>query len=470
MNDIPDQHRQALRVDAKAHNALVPATDTHTLQGLLHELQVHQLELEMQNEELCRVQAALEASRDRYQQLYHFAPVGYITLTEGELITEANHTCAELLGVASKSMINRRFAHYIASEDSDRWHRFYRQATHRVEKQSIELALRRADGSSLYAQLDCLRMEADPVSALMRITLTDITERRQARQELSIAAAAFETQEGIIVTDANRVILRVNRAFSRITGYSAEEVCGLTPAILRSGRHNDDFYQQMWAAITHHGYWQGEVWDKARNGEIFPSWSTITAVRDTEGHITHYVGSFTDIGAQKQAEKVLSDARNHLQSQVESMQTAMDKLDREATEINATLGVLLKYRETDKSEAQNRLSSELEGCVMPFLKRLKETAVNQNQTGLIDAIETNLQHILKYYGRVENLPAAYKQLSPVEIQVASLVRQGLATKLIAKTLNISPGTVGIHRKHIRKKLALDGKNSNLHSYLLSLNE
>ena len=84
------------------------------------------------------------------------------------------------------------------------------------------------------------------------------------------------------------VILRFNRAFSRITGYSAEEVIGVTPSFLSSGLHGEDFYQAMWVSVERDGYWHGEIWDKRKNGEIFPLWLTLTAVTDAEGEITHY--------------------------------------------------------------------------------------------------------------------------------------------------------------------------------------
>ncbi|WNV03265.1 PAS domain S-box protein [Candidatus Methylospira mobilis] len=470
MNDKYIKHRQPLRAKAEACIARAPEIEQPAAQELLHELQVHQIELEMQHEELCQAQTALEASRDRYLRLYDFAPVGYITLAEDESIIEANLTCAKLLGVDRTKLINRRFAHFVAAEDSDRWHRYYRQAMQQGGKQSVELALRHTGGAVWHAQLDCRPMETLHSPVLMGITLTDITERKRADQALRIAAVAFETQAGILVTDADKTTLRVNRAFSRITGYSAEAACGRKPSFLHSGLHNEDFYRAIWASVKHHGYWQGEIWDKGKNGEVFPLWSTIAAVADDEGHITHYVGSFTEITAQKQAEKILFDTRDRLENQVAHTQMELEKFKQESALVNTALDVLLKYRETDKSEAQNQLSHEIERTVIPFLTRLKGAAIDENQGRLIDILEINLRHLVKSYGRAENLPAVYQQLTPVEIQVASLVRQGLATKLIAKTLNLSPGTVSIHRKHIRKKLELKGKASNLHSYLLSLYE
>jgi diguanylate cyclase (GGDEF)-like protein/PAS domain S-box-containing protein len=121
--------------------------------------------------------------------------------------------------------------------------------------------------------------------------------------EMRIAATAFETQEGILITDLNKRILRVNSAFTRLTGYSAEEAIGQTPDLLKSGRHDDEFDQIMWQEIVREKYWQGEVWSRRKNGEIYPTWLTTTAVTDEHGKMTHYVSVFTDITLRKLAEE-----------------------------------------------------------------------------------------------------------------------------------------------------------------------
>jgi diguanylate cyclase (GGDEF)-like protein/PAS domain S-box-containing protein len=125
--------------------------------------------------------------------------------------------------------------------------------------------------------------------------LEDITERKQAEINLRIAAIAFESQEGMMITDAKAVILRVNNAFTRITGYTAEEVIGKNPKIFQSGRQDVDFYAAMWADIRTKGGWSGELWNRRKSGDCYPERLTITAVTDTTGKVTHYVGTLTDI-------------------------------------------------------------------------------------------------------------------------------------------------------------------------------
>ncbi|MBP9684586.1 MAG: EAL domain-containing protein [Rhodoferax sp.] len=148
--------------------------------------------------------------------------------------------------------------------------------------------------------------EADG-SVLWHGIVTNVTERKAVEADLRIAACAFESQEGLVVTDAQGVILRVNRAFSEITGYSAEESVGQTPSLMKSGRHDAEFYRAMWESIHSTGGWQGEVWDRRKNGEVYPKWLTISTIKNSQGLVTHYIGTHYDITERKQAEEKIKD-------------------------------------------------------------------------------------------------------------------------------------------------------------------
>ena len=121
--------------------------------------------------------------------------------------------------------------------------------------------------------------------------------------DLRIAAIAFESQEGMFITNADNVILRINQAFTNITGYDTDEVLGKTPHILSSGRHDTQFYAAMRESIALTRTWRGEIWNRRKNGEIHPEWLTITAVTDSAGVLTHYVSTLTDISQRKAAEE-----------------------------------------------------------------------------------------------------------------------------------------------------------------------
>jgi len=131
------------------------------------------------------------------------------------------------------------------------------------------------------------------------VLVNDITERKQTELDLKIAAAAFDAQEGMIITDADSVILKINKSFTEITGYTAEEAVGQKMKLLRSGVHDASFYKAMWESINTTGAWRGEIWNRRKNDEIYPEWLTITAIRGNDDLVTHYVGTMIDITARK---------------------------------------------------------------------------------------------------------------------------------------------------------------------------
>ncbi|MDO8892065.1 MAG: EAL domain-containing protein [Sulfurimicrobium sp.] len=269
---------------------------------LPHELQTHQAELEKQNTELRNAQTALEESRDHFVDLYDFAPIGYITLNPTALIMEINLTGAAMLGEERKKLLRRRFARFVAAEDSDRWYRNFLGVALHGDNQSCEVTLQRMDGTRLQVRLDCLRQVKEGKEPLVHIALSDITAHKLAEEELRITSIAFDSQQGIMVTDPNGVIIRVNQAFTDLTGYSAEEVTNKTPAVLKSGLQNRTFYQDMWKTLIQNRYWQGQMWNRHKNGKIYAEWLTISAVTAPNGRVTHYVGIFSDITRNQEIE------------------------------------------------------------------------------------------------------------------------------------------------------------------------
>lgn len=288
-----------LRADAEASINLLPTTapKLSAKAKLLHELQVHQVELEMQNEQLRQSQTALEEARDRYINLYEFSPIGYLTINTDGLITEINLKAADMLGVARQKLIHNRFALFITDQDKDRWHRHFVQIRNNQDEneQALDIALERANGLTLNAHVSCLLVKNVDNALTFRLALTDISKLKADEAELRIAATAFESPNGMLVTDAKRIILRVNSAFTLITGFNAEDVVGKNPHLLNSGQHDAAFYAEMWHSINSTGSWQGEIWNRRKNGEIYPEHLTITAVKDIAGSISNYVAIFTDI-------------------------------------------------------------------------------------------------------------------------------------------------------------------------------
>jgi len=134
---------------------------------------------------------------------------------------------------------------------------------------------------------------------------------QQNNADLALAASVFESQQGIMITDANNIIVRVNTAFTKITNYTAEEVIGKNPRLLKSTYHDANFYVAMWHQIVNTGGYEGEVWNCRKSGEVYPEQLNITVVKDSTGTITHYVCAFTDISVRKAAEERAGFLANH---------------------------------------------------------------------------------------------------------------------------------------------------------------
>ena len=261
------------------------------------------------NKELWQTHAAKESS-DRYADSYDFSPVGHLTLTSDGLISTINLTGAELLGLERNKLLHCPFSNFVTAGDYDRWnHLFLGLCLGQPDKrQRFELALKHADDSVFYVRLDCLRVSAEVAPLAVQVVMIDIPERRHIERrhvesELRIAATVFESQVGMFITDAKEVILRVNRAFTDITGYTAEEAVGQTPRLLSSGCHDAAFYAALWESVSRTGAWHGEIWNHRKSGEEYPEWLTITAVTDNHGLVTNYVATLTDSTKYKQREQ-----------------------------------------------------------------------------------------------------------------------------------------------------------------------
>lgn len=298
-----------LRRRAEAMAANHAARSPESLQDLspedtrrmLHALRVHEIELQMQNEELRRAQLELDTERARYFDLYDLAPVGYCTLDERGLILQANLTAATLLGLPRQNLLRQSIFRFIDKADQDGYYLYRKQLGESGEAHGCEFRMVKTDGTPFWARLVATSTRDAEGVLVHRVMLGDVSDRKLMEAELRIAATAFESQEGIFVTDLAGVILRVNRAFTEITDYSAQDAIGQTPHLLSSGRHDAAFYTALWDGLASTGSWRGEIWNRRKGGEVFPQWLTVTAVKDDAGLATHYVASFTDITLRKTA-------------------------------------------------------------------------------------------------------------------------------------------------------------------------
>ncbi len=163
-----------------------------------------------------------------------------------------------------------------------------------------------------------------------------------ARQAQKLSAVAFETQSGMTITNANQEILKVNKAFTEITGYSASEVVGKTPSLLSSGKHDDSFYKNMWESLKKNHYWSGEIWNRHKNGDVYPEHLTIQAVLDDNGEIIYFVAAFLDLTLQKQAQEKIEflssyDALTGLANKTMLTNSLQEYIDKDITKTKGAL-------------------------------------------------------------------------------------------------------------------------------------
>ena len=212
-------------------------------------------------------------------------------------------------------------------EDQERFFTAIQDSARLLTPWHCEYRIRPVNGGEKWLQVNALPERDEDGSTLWHGFVTDISRLKETEGELRIAAATFESQQGMFITDAAQRIIRVNHAFTELTGYAPEEALGQTPVLLRSGRHDDAFYRGMYESLAEHGMWQGEIWNRHKNGEVFAAWSTISAVRDENGTLSHFVAAFSDITERKQAEERLRQNKEMMQAILNAIQESIFLVD-----------------------------------------------------------------------------------------------------------------------------------------------
>jgi diguanylate cyclase (GGDEF)-like protein/PAS domain S-box-containing protein len=285
-------------------------------------------------------------------------------------------------------------------------------------------------------------------------SVQDITERKQAEADLRIAATAFESQESLMVTDANGVILRINQAFTETSGYSAAEVLGKPASILNSGRHAPAFYRAMWAAIKRTGKWQGEVWDRRKNGEVYPAWLIITAVKRDDGVITHFVGSHVDITERKAAEEEIRNLAFYDQlTSLPNRRLLMDRLEqaRASSARSGRNGALL-FIDLDKFKLLNdTLGHDMGDLLLQQVAQRLTACIREGDTA---ARLGGDEFVVMLEGLSENISEAVSEAEVVGDKILAALNQvyPLATYLYHNTPSIGGTLFFGHHQTIEELL------------------
>lgn len=255
-----------------------------------------------------RMETALHEAKEELAAVYRCAPLGVITLKTDGRVKLWNPAAENILGWKETEVVGNVLPN-ISAMLTHR-HRVSGNrplAAHDEAIKGREIQQLKKDGTpvDLSVSLASVRDVAGQAAGIVCI-VEDISRRLRDAEKLRLSGKIFEnTQEGILVTDAQGVILAVNQAFVAVTGYTAADAIGRKPNLLNSGLHDRSFYQEMWRLLIKDGHWRGDIWNRRKNGEIYPEWINISAIRDDDGNLSNYVAIFSDISKAKENEESL---------------------------------------------------------------------------------------------------------------------------------------------------------------------
>jgi len=266
----------------------------------------------------------------------------------------------------------------------------------------------------------------------------------------------FETASDLMdITDENGNFIYVNDSFAATLGYSKKEIIGMhVTQILHESSVKERFRPKFKELIEKGKLDLETTWITKDGREIYGE-EKVVAVYDSNGRFVGTQGVLRDITKRKLAEQELRERELEL-----------DVKNKGLEEMNAALRVLLKRRDEDKSEMEEKVLLNIQELIMPYFEKLEKSRLDVRQTSLISILESNLKDIVSPFAR--ELTRNYLKFTPTEIQVANLVKQGKTTKEIADLLNVSGKTIESHRKNIRKKLGIKNKKENLQTHLLNI--
>jgi len=295
----------ALRDDKTSDNLEMLSLDE--VKEIVYELEVHQIELKMQNEELITIQEELEKSKKRYFELYDMAPIAYCTLDENGIIKEVNFSMLKLLGLARDEVFNKALSNFIISQDQDLYYLFRKKFCASDARQECELRIKRLHKKSSWVYLAAQREEN-----VVRLIIKDISERKVFEEKLELLASVFKNAgEAIMITELDGTIADVNETFTNITGYKKEEIVGKKPSFLSSHKQSKQYYRNMWNTLKKEGSWKGEIWNMRKSGQVYAEMLIINTVYDYHGEAKHYVALFSDITGIKEYENSLKNIAHY---------------------------------------------------------------------------------------------------------------------------------------------------------------
>ncbi|MFJ7883501.1 EAL domain-containing protein [Pseudomonas sp. NPDC096917] len=366
---------------------------------------------------------ALRQSEAYLRAISEAVPDLSIVLDEEGRYLKINVPDNDLLFTGATELLGKRLQDVLPANQADIFMNFISRTLASESPQTIEYEIKSKKGLRNFEararRLDTLIQGRRAVVLMAR----DITERVAYDQDRRIASIAFESQEGMIITDAQTRIIKVNRAFARITGYTEAEVIGQPTRMLDSSHEAPEFYQELWQTLIEDGFWQGEIANRRKSGEVFPEWLTISAVRDKQDRVINYVASFTDITERKSAEQKIQhlafyDSLTNLPNRRllrDRLQQAMALCDR-----NGIYGALI-FLDLDDFKNVNDLCGHQVGdeLLCHVAKRLTKTLREQDTVARLGGDE----FVILLEGLQPDAEKASSQVEQIGIKLLEALRQ-----------------------------------------------
>jgi PAS domain S-box-containing protein len=325
---------------------------------------------------------------------------------------------------------------------------------------NFPVRLRRKDGTSYDSLLTISPVYHPGSEGLFQTICIDITERKRAEEVLRQSEGRFRslvemTSDWIWEVDLKGVYTYVSPKVRDLLGYEPEELIGKAPFDFMPAEEARRVKQEFKAIVKYRRSFKAlENVNLHKNGRSVVLETSGVPLFDVNGQLFGYRGIDRDITERKQADRALRKSQRELETETKNLEEA-----------NTALRVLLKRREEDKTELEEKVLFNVRELVVPYVEKLKKAGLHERQEACVGILESNLNEIISPFAR--RLSSLYLDLTPAEVEVANLVKHGKTTKEIADFLNVSSQTIDSHRKNIRRKIGIRNKKANLRTYLLS---
>ena len=302
-------------------------------------------------------------------------------------------------------------------------------------------------------------VDASP-GGIQEMALTDESSGRRVADLIWRYREALDVHSIIAITNRQGRILYANDAFCRISGYSRGELVGKDHSVVNSGYHEAKFFAQMWKTISVGSIWTGDIKNRAKDGNCYWVQTSIVPIRDQKGDISQYLAIRTDITEKVELQEKLAAANSRLMKISEELKAEKSSLNSK----NIALNELISHIEEDKSRIKKTIVANIESIIFPLLETMKNSA-NSLDKKYIDLVYSSLEDISEPF--LKSSVRLTSHLTPKELQICNMIKNGLSVKEIAHMLHLSPRTIDKHRENIRRKLEIKSKKINLASYLLN---